>query len=88
MYFLPGDRKRRRPSGPRLVFGGGYAGTATSRNLVPYEEPRTDTGRKARAAQAERAKDVAEAVEMVKHRPNTVRDRLRTARAEAATVAV
>lgn len=88
MYFIPGDRKRRKPTGTRLVFGGGFAGTATPRNLVPYEAPKGPDSRAARAAKDERARDVAQAYDMAKHQPNTVRDRLKEARAEAESVAV
>lgn len=98
MIFIPGMRPgtvsgaagstHRRSPGESLVFGPAKRGRATPRGLVPYEEPRRDDGRKARAAKEARARDVAEAYDMVKHRPNTTRDRLREARAEAAEVKV
>jgi hypothetical protein len=96
MYFLP----RMKPghvsgaagaSGPRrvekLVSGSAYRGVATPKNIVPYEEPRTDDGRKARATKEKRARDVAQAYDMAKHQPNTVRERLRDARAASAELA-
>lgn len=70
----------------RLVAGKAYRGKATPRNLVPLEAPRLDTETKARKARETRAKDVADAVDMVKHQPNTVRDRLAETRAAAESV--
>lgn len=93
MIFIPGMRpgnvsgaagSSRRTEKETLTFGGAYRGKRTPRNLVPFEEPRTDEGRKARQAKDQRAKDVAEAYDMAKHQPNTVRERLRDARAASA----
>lgn len=95
MIFIPGMRpgsvsgaagSSRRSRGETLTFGGHYRGKKTPRNLTPYEEPRTNSEQKARRAKEERARDVAEAYDMVKHQPNTVRERLRDVRARAAEV--
>ena len=99
MIFIPGMRpglvsgavssvrSARRPA-ESLAFGPSYRGKRTPRNLVPYEEPRTDTGRQSRVAKAERARDVADAYDLQKHQPNTAREKLRATRAAAAEVEV
>jgi len=97
MIFIPGMRpgnvsgaagRSRRSRGETLTFGGAYRGKATPKNLVPFEMPRGDGGKREREAKDQRARDVAQAFEMAKHQPNTVRERLRDARAAAETVAV
>lgn len=97
MIFIPGMKpghvsgaagSSRRSRGATLTFGGAYRGTATPRNLVPYEEPRTDNGRKERMEKDQRARDVAQAYDMAKHQPNTTRERLAAVRAEAESVKV
>lgn len=72
----------------RLVSGSAYRGKATPRNLVPYEEPRLNTETRKRTQKEERARDVAEAVDMVLHQPNTARDRLSEVYARAAEVTI
>lgn len=98
MIFIPGMRpgtvsgaaggRSKRPPEAALAFGPSYRGRKTPRNLVPFEMPRTDTGRQERAAKAVRAKDVADAYDMAKHQPNTTRERLREVRAAASEVAI
>lgn len=88
MYFLPGDRKRRKPTGSRLVFGGGFAGTATPRGLVPYEPHGGPSKAAAEKAAAERASDVAEAFNFVRDQPNSARERIAAVHAEAESVKV
>lgn len=98
MIFLPGMRpgnvsgaagsNGRTRSSERLIFGPQYRGRGTPRGQVPYEEIRTDNGRKERAAKYERAKDVAQSYDMAKHQPATTRERLRDVRARAAQVDV
>jgi hypothetical protein len=97
MIFIPGMRpghvsgaagSSRRSRGETITFGGAYRGKTTPRNLVPYEEPRTDAEGKKRREAEQRKRDVAEAYDMAKHQPNTVRERLREVRAEAESVAV
>lgn len=95
MFFLPG-MKPGHVSGAagasgsrtveRLVSGPAYRGAATPRNLVPYEEPRTDGGRKARAAAEVRSRDVADAVHFHRDSPNSAREKLRATRAEVDSV--
>lgn len=88
MYFIPGDRKRRKPTGSRIVIGGSFRGTATPRGLVPYEEPKGPSKAAAEKAQRERARDVAEAFDFVRDCPNSARERVANAHAEAASVPV
>lgn len=97
MIFIPGMKPGRvsgaagsskRSRGETLTFGGAYRGRATPKNLVPFELPRTDAGKKAREERETRARDVAEAYDMVKHRPNTARERLRDSYAESSQVPV
>lgn len=98
MYFIPGMKpghvkgatgtsiRPRRVE--RIVIGPGYSGKATPRNLVPYEEPRRNTETKRRAEKQQRARDVADAVELVLHQPNTARDRLNETYAKAREVEI
>lgn len=97
MIFIPGMKPGHvsgaagsslRSRGETLTFGGAYRGKTTPRNLVPFEEPRNDVETKKRRASEQRKRDVAEAVDMVVHQPNTTRERLREVRAEAELVAV
>ncbi len=97
MIFIPGMRpgtvsgaagSSRRSRGETLTFGGAYRGKATPRNLVPYEAPKGPSPAKEAAEREQRKRDVAEAVDMVKHQPNTTRERLAAVRAEAESVKV
>lgn len=88
MYFIPGDRKRRKPTGDRLVFGGGFRGVAAARNLIPYEEPKGPSKVAVEKKSAERARDVAEAYDFVRDCPNSAKDRIAAVQAEAAAVPV
>lgn len=97
MIFIPGMKpghvsgaagSSRRSRGETLTFGDAYRGKATPRNLVPYEEPRTNSETKKRREREQRKRDVAEAYDMAKYQPNTTRERLREVRAEAESVAV
>lgn len=97
MIFIPGMKpglvsgaagSSRRSQKETLTFGGAYRGRKTPRNLVPFEEPRNDTETKKRREVEQRKRDVAEAYDLAKHQPNTTRERLQTARAEAELVAV
>jgi hypothetical protein len=94
MIFIPGMRPGHVSGaagarGPRtverLVSGSAYRGVATPKNLVPYEPTRPKDDRKVKREQ--RAKDVAQAYDMAKHQPNTVKDRLREVRAASAELA-
>ncbi len=97
MIFIPGMKpghvsgaagSRSKTRGGRLTFGSAYRGKATPRNLVPYEEPRRDDGRKARAAKAARAQDVADALHYVRDAPNSARERINHVQRDAETVPV
>lgn len=88
MYFLPGDRKRRKPTGDRIVIGGSFRGRATPRGLVPYEEPKGHSPAAEAKKKADRANDVAEAYHFVRDCPNSARERVANAHAEAASVPV
>lgn len=96
MIFIPGMKpghvsgaagSSRRSRGEVITFGGAYRGKKTPRNLVPFEEPRNDVETKKRRETEQRKRDIAEAVDMVVHQPNTTRERLRAVRAEAEVVA-
>ena len=97
MIFLPGMRPgtvsgaagasgRRR--GAKLVSGPAYRGVATPTNIIPYEEPRPDNGRKARLAAEDRKRDVADALHFHRDSPKSAQERLRDVRAAAAEVAI
>ncbi len=92
MIFIPGMKPghvsgaagaSRRRTATKLVSGSAYRGVATPRNIVPYEEPRRDDGRKARAAKADLARDVAEATHFVRDAPNSAREKVKHAQRAA-----
>lgn len=101
MFFIPGMRpghvrgavgSTARPRKvERLVSGGSYHGKATPSNLVPLsdlDKVSRNTETKARKEREARARDVADALDMVKHQPNTARERLNETYSKAAEVAV
>jgi len=73
----------------RLVSGNAYRGKTTARNLIPYsdvEKHSFNTEQKKRKQNEERARDVAEAFDLVRDQPNTAKDRLNETYAKAAEV--
>ncbi len=98
MIFIPGmrpgnvsgaaGRSARKVRGPRLVSGGAYSGEATPKGTVPFEMPRTDDGRKARAEKDARARDVAAALHFHRDSPVSAQEKLKAIRAAAAEVKV
>lgn len=75
----------------RLVSGSAYRGKTTARNLIPYSDVEKhcfQTETKKRKQSEDRAKDVAEAFDLVRDMPNTAKDRLNETYAKAAEVPV